>query len=202
LFGPAALPKDIITKLNAEMTRIVALPDVRERLYDSGAEPGSLPVEEFSAFVRADAAPRLVEYVAAFGFDVAFIDAERQSYDFERIEEMARAARGSTPTCSRAAATAREGGRGRWATSCPPYATAVLPEKLTRNAEARKRGGGLRPLLREQRGLHAFHPALGDRHHVAALYLADLQHRQPHSHRLRGRCRNHWLCFIIRQHGC
>ena len=39
------------------------------------------------------ASPRLVEYVAAFGLDVAFIDAERQSYDFERIEEMARAAR-------------------------------------------------------------------------------------------------------------
>jgi 4-hydroxy-2-oxoheptanedioate aldolase len=38
-------------------------------------------------------APRLVEFVAAFGLDVAFIDAERQSYDFERIEEMARAAR-------------------------------------------------------------------------------------------------------------
>ncbi len=37
--------------------------------------------------------PRLVEYIAQFGFDVAFIDAERQSYDFERIEEMARAAR-------------------------------------------------------------------------------------------------------------
>ena len=39
------------------------------------------------------AAPRLVEYVAGFGLDVAFIDAERQSYDFERIEEMTRAAR-------------------------------------------------------------------------------------------------------------
>ena len=39
------------------------------------------------------ASPRLLEYVAAFGLDVAFIDAERQSYDFERIEEMARAAR-------------------------------------------------------------------------------------------------------------
>ena len=32
------------------------------------------------------AAPRMVEYVA-------WIDAERMSYDFERIEEMARAAR-------------------------------------------------------------------------------------------------------------
>lgn len=39
------------------------------------------------------ASPRLVEYVASFGLDVAFIDAERMSYDFERIEEMTRAAR-------------------------------------------------------------------------------------------------------------
>jgi len=39
------------------------------------------------------ASPRLVEYIAGFGLDVAWIDAERMSYDFERIEEMARAAR-------------------------------------------------------------------------------------------------------------
>jgi hypothetical protein len=31
--------------------------------------------------------------------DVAFIDAKRQSYDFERIGEMARAAPASTPNC-------------------------------------------------------------------------------------------------------
>lgn len=36
--------------------------------------------------------PRLVEYIADFGLDVSFIDAERMSYDFERIEEMTRAA--------------------------------------------------------------------------------------------------------------
>jgi len=38
------------------------------------------------------ASPRLVEYIAGFGLDVSFIDAERMSYDFERIEEMTRAA--------------------------------------------------------------------------------------------------------------
>ncbi len=38
------------------------------------------------------ASPRLVEYIAGFGLDVAWIDAERMSYDFERIEEMTRAA--------------------------------------------------------------------------------------------------------------
>ena len=36
--------------------------------------------------------PRLVEYLAGLGMDVSFIDAERMSYDFERIEEMTRAA--------------------------------------------------------------------------------------------------------------
>ncbi len=36
--------------------------------------------------------PRLVEYVAGLGLDVAWIDAERSSYDFERVEEIARAA--------------------------------------------------------------------------------------------------------------
>jgi len=39
------------------------------------------------------ASPRLVEYLAGFGLDVVWIDAERMSYDFERIEEMVRAAR-------------------------------------------------------------------------------------------------------------
>ena len=39
------------------------------------------------------ASPRLVEYLGGFGLDVVWIDAERMSYDFERIEEMARAAR-------------------------------------------------------------------------------------------------------------
>ena len=36
--------------------------------------------------------PRLVEYLAGFGLDASFIDAERMSYDFEKIEEMTRAA--------------------------------------------------------------------------------------------------------------
>ncbi len=39
------------------------------------------------------ASPRLVEFIGALGLDVVWIDAERMSYDFERIEEMTRAAR-------------------------------------------------------------------------------------------------------------
>ena len=37
--------------------------------------------------------PRLVEFLGGLSLDVAWIDAERMSYDFERIEEMARAAK-------------------------------------------------------------------------------------------------------------
>ena len=36
--------------------------------------------------------PRLVEYFAGFDLDVCFFDGERMSDDFERIEEMTRAA--------------------------------------------------------------------------------------------------------------
>jgi len=37
--------------------------------------------------------PRLVEYLGGLGLDVVWIDGERMSYDFERIEEMTRAAK-------------------------------------------------------------------------------------------------------------
>ena len=37
--------------------------------------------------------PRLVEFLGGLGLDVVWIDAERMSYDFERIEEMTRAAK-------------------------------------------------------------------------------------------------------------
>jgi tripartite-type tricarboxylate transporter receptor subunit TctC len=66
LFGPAALPKDIVTKLNGEVIRILALPDVRERLYNEGAESSKLSVEEFGAFVHADAA-RWAKVIKAAG---------------------------------------------------------------------------------------------------------------------------------------
>jgi tripartite-type tricarboxylate transporter receptor subunit TctC len=56
LFGPAALPKDIIAKLNTEVIRILALADVRDRLYSEGAETTRMTAEEFATFVRADEA--------------------------------------------------------------------------------------------------------------------------------------------------
>jgi len=54
LFAPARTPAPIVTRLAREVARIVALPDVRERLSTQAAEPvGSTP-QEFQAYVRAE----------------------------------------------------------------------------------------------------------------------------------------------------
>jgi tripartite-type tricarboxylate transporter receptor subunit TctC len=56
LFGPAGLPPEIVNQLNLEAARIVASPEMRERLGTDGAEPGTLTQREFAAFLQADAA--------------------------------------------------------------------------------------------------------------------------------------------------
>ncbi len=56
VLGPARLPKDIVAKLNGELVRILALPEIRERILADGSEPvGSTP-EAFRKYLLADAA--------------------------------------------------------------------------------------------------------------------------------------------------
>jgi len=66
LFGPAALSKDIITRLNAEVARWLETPDVRARLATEGAETGKLSLDQFAAFIRTDAA-RWLKVIRASG---------------------------------------------------------------------------------------------------------------------------------------
>lgn len=54
LFGQAALPKDIITRLNTEVARWMQLPEVRARLSTEGAEPASLTLDQVAALIRTD----------------------------------------------------------------------------------------------------------------------------------------------------
>ncbi len=54
LVAPVGVPRDIITRLNAEIVRILQLPDVRERLLELGAEPAKTTPEEFADFIRRD----------------------------------------------------------------------------------------------------------------------------------------------------
>jgi tripartite-type tricarboxylate transporter receptor subunit TctC len=54
LIAPAGVPRDVITRLNVEINRILQLPEVKERLLELGAEPASMTPDEFLAFIRRD----------------------------------------------------------------------------------------------------------------------------------------------------
>ena len=54
LSGPAGMSADIVNRLNAEVRRILQLPDVRDRLKPEGIEPGDLDPQQFTAFVAAE----------------------------------------------------------------------------------------------------------------------------------------------------
>lgn len=53
---PAGTPKDVIGKLNAEIRRVLSLPDVREKLTAQGAEPMGNTPEQFAEQIRRDLA--------------------------------------------------------------------------------------------------------------------------------------------------
>jgi tripartite-type tricarboxylate transporter receptor subunit TctC len=56
ILATAGTPKPIIDRLNAEIRKIVATPEVRDALSNQGAEPVTDTPEEFAAIVRADVA--------------------------------------------------------------------------------------------------------------------------------------------------
>ena len=56
IFVPAGTPPAIVKRINAEVARVLKLPEVRASLVDTGAEVGGNSAEDFAAFVRADRA--------------------------------------------------------------------------------------------------------------------------------------------------
>jgi tripartite-type tricarboxylate transporter receptor subunit TctC len=56
LLAPAGTPKAVVDKLHAEVMRIAALPDVRERLTTLGAEPNSMTPSDFGQWLKAEIA--------------------------------------------------------------------------------------------------------------------------------------------------
>ena len=54
LFAPAKTPRDIITKLNAEVAKALASKDIRERYLVEGLEPQGGSPEDFAKFVRSE----------------------------------------------------------------------------------------------------------------------------------------------------
>ena len=56
MFGPAALPREIVGKVNADIAAVLNAPDVRERLAGSGAEPAPTTPEDLGRLVREEIA--------------------------------------------------------------------------------------------------------------------------------------------------
>jgi tripartite-type tricarboxylate transporter receptor subunit TctC len=56
LFAPKGTPKPILDKLHAEMIAILAMPDVREKFAQGGADTGGMSPAEFVAIIKREAA--------------------------------------------------------------------------------------------------------------------------------------------------
>lgn len=55
-FAPAATPKELVTRLNADMNRVMKLPDVMQRLAGDGVEAVGTTPEQFGAYLRQEIA--------------------------------------------------------------------------------------------------------------------------------------------------
>ena len=56
VYAPAGTPADVVAKLNAELNRVMALADVRERLAGIGLDVVGGPPEQLAAYTRAELA--------------------------------------------------------------------------------------------------------------------------------------------------
>jgi tripartite-type tricarboxylate transporter receptor subunit TctC len=56
VLGPSGLPPALVSRLNGELLKVLALPDVRERIVFDGGEPAGGPPSEFRALLASDLA--------------------------------------------------------------------------------------------------------------------------------------------------
>ena len=56
LYAPAGTPKAVVARLNAEVTKVLQLPEVRQRFLDLGADPSPLPVADFTTWAHQEVA--------------------------------------------------------------------------------------------------------------------------------------------------
>ncbi len=54
VFAPAGTPRDVIARLNGELTKILQMPDVKARLLESGIEAAWSTPEQFAAYIRSE----------------------------------------------------------------------------------------------------------------------------------------------------
>jgi tripartite-type tricarboxylate transporter receptor subunit TctC len=56
LFAPAATPRDIVNRLNAELIKVMNLPEIHERMTTLGWDPVTDTPEEFAALIKSELA--------------------------------------------------------------------------------------------------------------------------------------------------
>ncbi len=56
VFAPTGTPKEIVSRLNNEIVKILKMPDMRESLLRQGSEPVGNTTEEFAAYIKAEIA--------------------------------------------------------------------------------------------------------------------------------------------------
>ena len=54
LFMPAGTPKEIVAKVNAEVNRLLATPEMKNAIIEQGAEPQSMTPEQFGTLLKND----------------------------------------------------------------------------------------------------------------------------------------------------
>jgi tripartite-type tricarboxylate transporter receptor subunit TctC len=54
LVGPAGMPAEIVARINAETVKVLARPEVREKLAQEGSEPTPGTQQQFAAYIRAE----------------------------------------------------------------------------------------------------------------------------------------------------
>jgi tripartite-type tricarboxylate transporter receptor subunit TctC len=56
LVGPAKLPAPMVARINSDMNKVLALPEVMARLEGFGAEDGGGTPERFASFIQSEQA--------------------------------------------------------------------------------------------------------------------------------------------------
>jgi tripartite-type tricarboxylate transporter receptor subunit TctC len=56
ILAPRAVRKEYVVKVNDDVMQVIRLPDVRQRMLESGAEPAGSTPEEFGNYIRAESA--------------------------------------------------------------------------------------------------------------------------------------------------
>ena len=67
--APAGTPKEIVTKWNAEVKRILGTPEMKAFFAQQGAEPAASTPEQFSALIRSEI-PKYARIIKASGAKV------------------------------------------------------------------------------------------------------------------------------------